>query len=91
MPPRTLLPGERIRVTQRIRRRRGDWTTSVTGEVIEHAVLETGSWYAHCPHGKLLLNRLRLKKDDGEISLLTLDEHSTVELLDAPAGNKKRQ
>jgi hypothetical protein len=88
MAARHLQPGERVRVTQTIRRRDGNWTTSVTGEVIEHLFDKTGSWYAHAPHGKLLLNRLRLRKPDGEISLLTLDENSIVESLEPQAADK---
>jgi hypothetical protein len=76
-----LQPGTRIRVTQAIQRRDTDWQTSVTGEVISCGPEKTGSWFAHHPKGKLVLTRLRLRKDDGELTTLTLDDRSQVEVL----------
>ena len=77
-------PGTRVRVTQTIHRRDGDWQTSVTGEVLSSGQEKTGSWYAHCPGGRLMLDRLRLRKEDGELTTLTLDQHTRVEILDQP-------
>lgn len=79
-------PGVRVRVTQLLRRRDGDWKTSVTGEVLSCGAEKTGSWYAHSPNGKLLLLRVRLRKDDGELTTLTIDERSRVEILNGSAG-----
>lgn len=79
--------GDRIRVLQQIDRREGNWTTEVTGVV--EAVLDapTGSWYAHGKKDKYWLKRIKLRKDDGEISLISLDEDSRVILLkDEPVG-----
>jgi len=80
-----LKPGMRVRVTHTIRRRSGDWTTSVTGQVLSAGPEKTGSWYAHSPKGKLLLNRVHLRKDDGELAAVNLDESSRVEVLDPGA------
>ncbi len=82
-----LKPGTRVRVTQTIDRRDADWQTSVTGEVIFCGLEKTGSWYAHCPKGKLLLTRLRLRKGDGELTTLTLDQHTRVEILSDGAAS----
>ncbi|MFQ5489544.1 MAG: hypothetical protein ACE5GE_02380 [Phycisphaerae bacterium] len=76
-----LKPGTRIRVTQTIRRRDEDWHTSVTGQVMSSGAEKTGSWYTHSPQGKLMLPRVRVRKDDGEITTLTLDQNSRVEVL----------
>jgi len=75
--------GMRVRVTQTIHRREEDWHTSVTGQVVSCEPEKTGSWYAHSPNGQLMLLRIRLQKDDGEISCLTLDQHSRVEILES--------
>jgi hypothetical protein len=76
----------RIRVTHTIHRRELDWHTSVTGEVLSCGQEKTGSWYAHSPNGKLMLTRLRLRKDDGEITSVALDERSQVQILQQPAA-----
>ena len=81
MVSQQLQPGMRIRVTQIIRRRDEDWHTSVTGLVISCAEEKTGAWYAHSPHGKLMLLRVHIKKDDGELTVLILDANSQVEIL----------
>ena len=77
-----LKPGTRVCVTQTIHRRDGDWHTSVTGEVLSCNQEQTGSWYTHGPKGKLMLARLRLRKNDGELATLTLDERSRIEILE---------
>ena len=76
-----LQPGIRVRVTHTVRRTGADWNSSVTGEVLSCAEEDTGSWFAHGPRGKVVLRRLRLRKDDGELTTLTLDQRSLVEVL----------
>ena len=41
----------------------------------------TGSWFAHSKDKKLWLDRLELKKDDGEIVVVNLDRYSRVEIV----------
>ena len=60
------------------RRRDGDWQTEVEGEVVRHETARTGSWYAHAYKGKFWLNRLTLRKDDGELVRLVLDDRTKV-------------
>ena len=38
------------------------------------------SWFAHSKNDRLWLDRLVIKKDDGEITTLNLDEFSRVEI-----------
>ncbi len=76
-----LQPGTRIKVVQRIDRRAGAWTTEVEGVVEAVANAPTGSWFAHGPSDRYLLKRIRLRKDDGEVSMLSLDEDSEVYVL----------
>lgn len=85
--PRPISPGTRVRIRQTIQFRHGEWPCEVEGVVIEHAAIPTASWFAHMPRHRLWLNRLRLQKDDGEITLLNLDEDSVVTVL-APDGAK---
>ena len=77
-------PGQRVRVVQTIDRREGDWTTTVEGIVQAVEAQPTVSWYAHQKHGRLWLQRLYLRKPDGEVSALTLDPYSQIQVLDSP-------
>jgi hypothetical protein len=81
-----LRPGAKVRVTQQIAARDYSWTSDVTGTVMEFEQKPTGSWYAHSKDDKLWLDRLLIRKDDGELTTLNLDDYSHVELL-SPAPN----
>ena len=85
-------PGAKVRVTQQIAARDYAWTSDVTGTVMEYEQKQTGSWFAHSKNDKLWLDRLLLKKDDGELTTLNLDDYSHVEVLSAaPAGAEGKQ
>src|SRR3982751_2504784 len=75
-----LAPGVRVKVTQQIAARDYAWTTTVAGTVVSYAQKETGSWFAHGKDDKLWLDRLTLKKDDGEITTLILDDYTKIEV-----------
>src|SRR3712207_5019010 len=75
-----LVPGARVKVTQQIAARDYTWTTPVEGTVVDFQQKQTGSWYAHSKHDKLWLDRLVIRKTDGEISTLNLDDYSRVEV-----------
>src|SRR6185437_15969270 len=74
-----LSPGTRVKVTQQIAGRYYAWPTEVVGTVVSYQQKPTGSWYAHSSNDKLWLDRLTLRKDDGEITTLNLDEYSAIE------------
>jgi hypothetical protein len=76
-----IAPGTRIRVEQCVLQRADEWRTVVEGEVLSHAMEPTGSWYAHGKADKLWLPRLRIRKDDGELTTLNLDNNSRITLL----------
>ncbi len=78
-----LTPGAVVRVTQQIAARDHTWTTDVRGTVVDFSQKQTGSWYAHSKNDKLWLDRLTLRKVDGELITLNLDEYSQVEVMDA--------
>ena len=76
-------PGQRVTVTQQIPQRDRVWTTQLTGEVVRYEQRKTGSWYAHAKDDKLWLDRLVIKKEDGEIVVCNLDGYTHIELLPA--------
>lgn len=76
----------RVKVTQQIAARNYTWASDVVGTVLEYRQKQTGSWYAHSKDDKLWLDRLLIRKGDGELTTLNLDEYSHIEILgDAPA------
>jgi len=76
-----LSPGDRIQILQRIDRREGAWTADVSGVVEEVLDAPTGSWYAHGKKDKYWLKRIRLRKDNGEVTVISLEEDSRIVLL----------
>ena len=80
-----LVPGARVKITQQVAARDHAWSTVVRGTVVEFSQKQTGSWYAHSKNDKLWLDRLTLRKDDGEITTLNLDDYSLVEIEAVPA------
>ena len=80
-----LLPGVQVRVTQQIPHRNRVWTNDVRGTIVSYEQKQTGSWYAHAKNDKLWLDRLTLRRADGELLTLNLDEYSRVELENSSA------
>jgi len=78
---KALRPGVRVKVVQQIAARNYTWTSDVVGTVVEYRQKQTGSWYAHSKDDKLWLDRLLIRKDDGELTTLNLDEYSHIEIL----------
>ena len=78
-------PGQRVRVTQQVPRidrvGGGTMSTTVEGTVVTFNQQKTGSWYAHSRDHKLWIDRLELRKDDGEIVVLNLDHYSHVDVV----------
>lgn len=72
-------PGTRVRVTQQIPAVRRTASTTVEGTVVRYRQSKTGSWFAHGLHDKLWLDRLELRKDDGEVVVLNLDQYSVIQ------------
>jgi hypothetical protein len=72
---------DRVRVHQRIRRADLWQEFAVEGEVVALQRRPTGSWYVHGKAGRLWLNRIVLRKPDGEESELVIDEQTQIERL----------
>ena len=75
-----LIAGAKVKVTQQIAARDHTWTSETVGTVVSYAQKATGSWYAHSKDDRLWLDRLVIKKADGEITTLNLDDYSVVEV-----------
>ncbi|WP_428388925.1 hypothetical protein [Mucisphaera sp.] len=75
----TFEPGTRVVVTQQIPQRDEVWTEKIEGTVVRYEQSKTGSWFAHAKDDRLWLDRLVLKKDDGETAVVNLDRYTHVE------------
>jgi len=82
-------PGQKVAVTQQIPRAGGVWTSRVVGEVVKFEQRKTGSWFAHAKGDKLWLDRLTLRKEDGEIVECILDANTRVDHLGAAKATDK--
>jgi hypothetical protein len=78
---RSLNPGQRIRVTQRVRVGSDKWTTTVEGTFREADFLATGLATDRVPEDDIVAVLVRFTKDNGEHSSVTIDEHSKIELI----------
>jgi hypothetical protein len=86
MNPSPLTPGQNVRITQHVPRLSGAMTTTVEGTVVSAGQGKTGSWFAHSKDHKLWLDRVELRKPDGELVVVNLDQNSRVETVGAGAG-----
>ena len=80
-----LTPGALVRITQQIPHRDYTWTDEMYGTVVSYQQKQTGSWFAHSKNDKLWLDRLSIRKADGELFTLNLDEYSSVSVEPVPA------
>src|SRR5882672_7183557 len=85
------LPGAQVKVVQQIAARNHTWTTEIRGTVVEHGQKETGSWFAHSRDDKLWLDRLVIRKDDGEITTLILDDYTNLTIEPPPSEAPKAE
>jgi hypothetical protein len=78
----SLAAGDRLCVTQQMPMGGRTWSTTIEGELIRCRQAKTGSWFAGSRDGRLWLDRLELRLDDGELVLLNLDQLSVVRRCD---------
>ena len=88
---KNLVPGALVEVTQQIPHRDRTWTNRIKGTVVSYQQKQTGSWFAHSKDDKLWLDRLVLRKEDGEITTLNLDEYTHIEVAAQPSGLAAKQ
>ncbi|MBX3376247.1 MAG: hypothetical protein KF678_04505 [Phycisphaeraceae bacterium] len=76
-----LQTGKRVRITQRVPRQSGEMSITVEGTVVAVGQGKTGSWFAHGKDNKVWLDRVELRKDDGERIVMNLDRYSSVDVV----------
>lgn len=79
--PHQLTPGDRVRITQRVPRLSRPMSTVVEGEVLRAGSQKTGSWFAHTQDHKLWIDRVEVRKDDGELVHCNIDQYTVIERL----------
>lgn len=79
---RRLRPGQRIRITQTVRVGLKRWQTTVTGVFREFNYLCTGLATERVPEDDIVVPMVHFTKDNGELSSVTLDEQSRIELVE---------
>jgi hypothetical protein len=78
---RGLKPGQRVRITQTVRVGQKSWPAVVTGTFRGLNYLATGLATDRVPEDDIVVIALHFTKDNGELSSVTLDEHTRVELV----------
>jgi hypothetical protein len=74
-----LKPGQRIRVTQHVRvGSTAKWTATVEGAFRNCNYLVTGLATDRVPEDDIVVVAVHFTKDNGELTSVTLDEHSEV-------------
>ena len=76
-----LKPGQRIRITQTLRVGREIWPATVEGAFRELNSLCTGLATDRVPEDDIIVGVVHFTKDNGELSSVTLDEHSKFEMV----------
>jgi hypothetical protein len=78
---RSLKPGQRIRITQQVRvGSSAKWSTTVEGAFRHFNFLATGIATDRVPEDDIVVVTVHFTKDNGELSSVTLDENSRIEL-----------
>lgn len=72
-------PGTRVRVIQQLPQAEKVWTNVVEGRIRRYQQARTGAWFAHAKDDHLWLDRLELELDDGELTVLNLDQYTVIE------------
>ena len=75
-------PGTPVCVRQIVEHRIQDIETEVFGVVEAWTDEPTGAWHAHGKQHKLWLKRLRLRKTDGELVVLVVDDGTSIAKLE---------
>ena len=78
---KNLKHGQRIRITQRVRVGLEEWPAVVTGTFRNVDYLVTGLSTDRVPEDDVVVVAVHFIKDNGELSSVTLDEHSRIEVV----------
>jgi hypothetical protein len=78
---RGLKAGQRIKITQTVRVGQKTWQAVVTGFFRDFNYLSTGLATDRVPEDQVLVVLVHFTKDNGELSSVTIDEHSQIEIV----------
>jgi hypothetical protein len=82
LPPRAeLVPGARVRIRQKVTVGMRSWALEVSGVVREVKPIDTGIHTDRVRNDDFWVNSVVLEKPDGELTRLTFDENTQVEVL----------
>ena len=82
---RGLKPGTRLKITQQVRvGSSAHWTAQVQGVFRNVNFLVTGLATDRVPEDAIVVVTVHFTKDNGELSSVTLDEHSQIEVVPTP-------
>ncbi len=85
---RSLQPGRRIRITQLVRINcRVQWQAVTEGTFRHVNFLATGIATERVPEDDIVVVTVHFTKDNGELSSVTLDENSRIEVIPAGGGS----
>jgi hypothetical protein len=76
-----LRPGQRVKITQRVRVGLRSWPATVTGTVREVQLLITGLATERAADDLVAVPTVHFVKDNGELSSITVDENTRIEVL----------
>jgi hypothetical protein len=76
-----LKPGQRIKITQTVRVGSQQWQAVVTGTFRHLNYLVTGLATDRVPEDDIVVPAVHFTKDNGELSSVTLDEQSQIEVI----------
>jgi len=86
-----LKPGQRIRVTHAVRvGSSAKWTATVEGVFRALHFLATGLATDRVPEDEIVVVSVHFTKDNGELSSITLDENSRVEVVSGQGDPRKQ-
>lgn len=77
----TLRPGQRLKITQTVRVGSKSWPAVVTGTFRHLGSLATGISTHRLPQDDIIVATLHLTKDNGELTSVSLDEHTKIEAM----------
>ncbi len=79
---RGLKPGQRIRITQKMRvGSSAKWDALVEGKFRHVNFLATGIATERVPEDDIVVVTVHFTKDNGELSSVTLDEHTQIQVI----------
>lgn len=78
---RSLAPGKRVKVTQKVRVGRKQWDSIVEGTFRSWNYLSTGLSTSRVVADDIVVPLVHFTKDNGELSSVTVDEHTKIEVV----------